>query len=59
MEIEEQQLPTTIEGLIEWLEETYPDKIVTRELSPYEQGYQNGVINLIRTLRFNYLEREE
>ena len=49
--------PTTIE-LVEWLEELYPDKIVTREQSSYEQGYQHGIIELIRNLK-NKLESED
>jgi hypothetical protein len=56
--LEEQQLPTTTKELVEYLDTVYPDKIVTAEQSPYEQGLQHGVINLIRMLKYN-LEIEE
>lgn len=39
---------------IEYLERSFPDKIVTAEQSPYEQGYTHGIINLIRALRADY-----
>lgn len=52
------ELPSKSYDLIKLLEEMYPDKIVTRELSAYEQGYQNGVIDLIRKLKL-LLESED
>jgi hypothetical protein len=58
MNNEEQQLPTTTVELVKYLEKVYPDKIVTAEQSPYEQGLQHGVINLIRMLKYN-LELDE
>ena len=51
---EEQQLPASAIDLVKWLDSNYPDKIVTRELSPYEQGRLHGVIDLIRALRVSY-----
>ena len=51
-------LPSTTIELVEWLEELYPDSIVTREQSSYEQGYQHGIIDLIRNLK-NKLESED
>ena len=52
------EVPGNSLELVQWLEELYPDKIVTRELSSYEQGYQNGVIDLIRMLKIK-LESED
>ena len=43
-------LPLKTLDLLRQLEEAYPDKIITRELSSYEQGKQDGVIELIRHL---------
>jgi len=59
IEYEDDFLPTTTVELIKWLDERYPDTIVTRELSPYEQGYINGVINLIRTLKATLKQEKE
>jgi hypothetical protein len=42
-----------------WFENAYPDKIVTAEQSPYEQGKIHGVIELIRKLKQINNEREE
>lgn len=52
-------LPATAIELVEMLSEHYPDKIVTRELSPYEQGKLHGVIDVIRILRLRYSLDEE
>ena len=48
---QEVNLPTTIDELIEWLDEVFPDKIVTAELSAYEQGKQHGVIETVRYIK--------
>ena len=45
-----EELPLKTLDLLRQLEDMYPDKIVTRELSPYDQGKQHGVIELIRHL---------
>lgn len=42
----------TIEKVLQKLKEVYPDKIVTRELSSYEQGKLHGAIDVVR-----YIER--
>ena len=54
----EDQLPTTTIELVEWLDKAYPDTITTRELSAYEQGLKNGVIDLIRILKYKLEEKE-
>ena len=43
-------LPHSTLDLLKMLEQEYPDKIVTKELSPYEQGKLHGAIELIRSL---------
>lgn len=45
------KLPTKSVDLLRYLEQVYPDKVIAKELSPYEQGLQHGVINLIRHLQ--------
>lgn len=45
------ELPVKTLDLLRQLEKEYPDKVITRELSPYEQGKQHGVIDLIRYLK--------
>lgn len=45
-----EHLPPKTLDLLRQLEEAYPDKIITRELSSYEQGKQHGVVELIRHL---------
>lgn len=57
---EDEVLPKDIYGLVTFLNEMYPDKIVTAEQSPYEQGKIHGIIELIRMLksRYNY-EKDE
>lgn len=52
-----EDLPLKTLDLLKQLEKEYPDKIVTRELSPYEQGKLHGAIDLIRYLR--HLEKGE
>ena len=44
-------LPLKTLDLLTQLEKEYPDKIVTREQSLYEQGRLHGFIDLIRKLR--------
>jgi hypothetical protein len=44
-------LPLKTLDLLRQLEKEYPDRIVTKELSAYEQGKLNGVIELIRHLQ--------
>jgi hypothetical protein len=44
-------LPFKTSELLKYLEGAYPDKVTTRELSAYEQGRQDGVIDLIRHLK--------
>ena len=46
-----EQLPVKTLDLLRRLEEDYPDKVVTREMSPYEQGRLHGVIELIHHLQ--------
>ena len=48
---EEEQLPTTIVELADWLDNAYSDKIVTRELSSYEQGLLHGQIEVVRKVK--------
>ena len=57
LEMNEDKVAPVTEELVVWLESNYPDRIVTAEQSPYEQGIVHGVILLIRTLR-NILEDE-
>jgi hypothetical protein len=46
--------------LIEQLELAEPDRVnTTRELSPYEQGWQNGRIDLIRYIKQLLEDKEE
>lgn len=47
----EEQLPTTLDELVDWLDKNFPDKIVTAELSPYDQGKQHGVIETVRLIK--------
>ena len=51
--------PRPSEELVLWLEMLYPDKIVTAELSPYEQGKQHGIIEIVRYLRALHEYNEE
>jgi len=44
-------LPRKTLDLLRQLEKEYPDKIITRELSPYDQGKIHGVTQLIRHLQ--------
>ena len=44
-------LPSKTLDLLRYLEKNYPDKIQTKELSSYDQGYKHGVIDLIRHLQ--------
>jgi|APSaa5957512535_1039671.scaffolds.fasta_scaffold05739_9 hypothetical protein len=44
-------LPVKTLDLLRKLEQDYPDRVITRELSSYEQGKVNGVIELIRHLQ--------
>lgn len=46
-----EKLPIKTLDLLRKLEEDYPDRVVTREMNPYEQGKQHGVIELIRHLQ--------
>jgi|JYMV01.1.fsa_nt_gi hypothetical protein len=46
-----ERLPTKTLDLLRQLEKDYPDSIQTKEMSPYEQGKQHGVIELIRYLK--------
>ena len=46
--------PRPTEELVLWLEGLYPDKILTEELTPYEQGKQHGIILIVRYLRELY-----
>ena len=46
-----ESLPLKPLDLLRQLEEDYPDRVETRELSAYEQGKQHGVIELIRYLK--------
>jgi hypothetical protein len=55
---EEEGLPNKASDLITLLEKLYPDKIVTAEQSPYEQGKSHGIIELIRMLKLKY-EKDE
>lgn len=52
-----------IQQLIEWLELRYPNKLPTKELTPYEQGVLQGQIALIESLKIKvgvmHLEQEE
>lgn len=52
-----EKLPLKTLDLLRQLEVDYPDKVVTKEMSPYEQGKLHGVIELIRYL--NRLEQGE
>ena len=45
------KLPYNTLDLLKALEEEYPDKVVTKEMSAYQQGRLHGVIDLIRRLR--------
>jgi hypothetical protein len=49
-----ENLPAKSLDLLRQLETNYPDRVDVRERSPYEQGKQHGVIELIR-----YLQRLE
>jgi len=55
----EEGLPSHTRDLVTLLEQLFPDRIVTAELSAYEQGRQHGVIDLIRTLRMQLEASEE
>ena len=46
-----EKLPQNSLDLIRILDEEYPDIIITKELSPYEQGKLHGAIELIRRLK--------
>jgi len=46
-----ERLPVKTLDLLRQLEVDYPDRIITKEISPYDQGYRNGVIDLIRHLK--------
>jgi hypothetical protein len=45
------RLPLKTLDLIKILETEYPDRIVTKQMDPYEQGRLHGVIELLRRLR--------
>ena len=49
--IKMERLPVKTLDLLRQLEADYPDRIITKEISPYDQGYRNGVIDLIRHLK--------
>jgi hypothetical protein len=44
-------LPAKTTALLKQLEEDYPDRIMPVEQTPYQQGKQHGVIELIRHLK--------
>ncbi len=46
-----ENLPLKTLELLRQLELDYPDRMITRELSPYEQGKVHGVIDLLRHLK--------
>jgi hypothetical protein len=57
--LEEEELPKTAYDLVYiFLDKLYPDRIVTAEQSPYEQGKSHGIIELIRMLKLKY-EKDE
>ena len=45
------KLPSKTLDLLKALEDEFPDKIITKEMNPYQQGRLHGVIDLIRRLR--------
>lgn len=44
-------LPSKSLDLLKQLEKDFPDTMITKELSPYEQGKLHGIIDLIRYLK--------
>ena len=50
---EKQLLPTTLEDLVHWLGEVYPETqtIVTAEQSAYEQGVLHGKVLIIEKIK--------
>ena len=56
---EEESLPTSLDELIDWLDRAYPDKIVTAEQSPYDQGKLHGRVELIRVIKQIQKELEQ
>ena len=44
-------LPLKTLDLLRQLENDYPDRIITKEMSLYEQGRLHGIIDLIRHLQ--------
>ncbi len=46
-----EELPIKTLDLLRQLEVDYPDRVITKETSPYDQGYIHGVIDLIRHLK--------
>jgi len=44
-------LPSKTLDLLRQLEKEYPDSVVTKEMSPYDQGKLHGVIEMIRLLQ--------
>lgn len=57
--IDEEVLPKDAYELVKYLDHLFPDKIVTAEQSPYEQGKLHGIIELIRRLKYVYTEEKD
>lgn len=56
---EEEVLPKDAYELVKYLDRLFPDRIVTAEQSPYEQGKLHGIIEVIRRLKYVYTEEKD